>query len=59
MRCTLGRWVFKHDDSWGYVARPFGYSLAFFVLLLFVAVSKDRRGGCSINIAGGCAGRSW
>ena len=44
MHALLSRWVFKHDDIWGYMARPFGYSLVFFVLLLFVAVPKHRRG---------------
>jgi hypothetical protein len=42
LHALMGRWVFRHDDIWGYVARPFGYSLAFFVLALFVAVPKDR-----------------
>ena len=42
LHALLGQWVFRHDDIWGYVARPFYYSLAFFVLALFVAVPKDR-----------------
>ena len=42
MHALLGRWVFKHDDIWGYMARPFYFSLAFLVVAMFVAVPKDR-----------------
>jgi len=35
MHTLLGRWVFKHDDIWGYMARPFYFSLAFLVVALF------------------------
>ncbi|HEU5340966.1 hypothetical protein [Edaphobacter sp.] len=42
LHALTGRWVFRHDDIWGYVARPFGYSPAFFVVALSVAVPKDR-----------------
>jgi Type IV secretion-system coupling protein DNA-binding domain len=42
LHALMGRWVFRHDDIWGYVARPFYFTLAFFVLALFVAIPKDR-----------------
>jgi DNA polymerase III delta prime subunit len=42
LHALMGRWVFRHDDIWGYVARPFYYALALFVVLLFATVPKDR-----------------
>jgi Type IV secretion-system coupling protein DNA-binding domain len=42
LHTVMSHAVFQHDDLWGYMARPFYWSLAFFVMLLFVAVPKDR-----------------
>jgi Type IV secretion-system coupling protein DNA-binding domain len=42
LHTVMSHAVFQHDDIWGYMARPFYWSLAFFVVLLFVAVPKDR-----------------
>jgi hypothetical protein len=42
LHALLGEWVFRHDGIWGYVARPFSFSLAFFAVALFVAVPRDR-----------------
>jgi hypothetical protein len=42
LHSVMSHAVFQHDDLWGYMARPFYWSLAFFVVLLFVAVPKDR-----------------
>jgi Type IV secretion-system coupling protein DNA-binding domain len=42
LHTVMSHAVFQHDDIWGYMARPFYWSLAFFVMLLFVAVPKDR-----------------
>jgi hypothetical protein len=42
MHALLGRWVFKNQTPWNFVERPFYWSLASFVVLLFVAIPKDR-----------------
>jgi hypothetical protein len=42
LHTVMSHAVFQHDDLWGYMARPFYWSLAFFVVLLFVAIPKDR-----------------
>ncbi len=42
LHSVMSHAVFQHDDIWGYMARPFYWSLAFFVVLLFVAIPKDR-----------------
>ncbi len=42
---VMGRAVFRHDDIWGYVARPFYFSLAFFVLRCSWPCRRTGRGG--------------
>ena len=42
LHTVMSHAVFQHDDIWGYMARPFYWSLTFFVVLLFVAIPKDR-----------------
>lgn len=51
--------VFADQESWEFYRKPVLFSGAFFVLLLFAAVPRDRRGGRSGGMDGGCAGRSW
>lgn len=38
----LGRFVYRNQTMWDFMKRPTYYALAFFVVLLFVAVPRDR-----------------
>ena len=38
----MGSYVYQNQTLWDFVKRPTYWSLAFFVVLLFVAVPKDR-----------------
>jgi hypothetical protein len=42
LHALLGHWVFHEGDVWSYVEKAVWFSLAFFVLMLFLAVPKDR-----------------
>jgi hypothetical protein len=42
LHALLGRFVFKDETSWEFICGPVTWSVAFFVLALFVAVRKDR-----------------
>jgi Type IV secretion-system coupling protein DNA-binding domain len=42
LHALLGRFVFKDETSWKFIRGPVIWSMAFFVLALFVAVPKDR-----------------
>lgn len=42
IHALLGRYVYQDQTMWDFVKRPTYWTLAFFVLLLFIAVPKDR-----------------
>ena len=42
IHALLGRYVYQNQTTWDFVKRPTYWTLAFFVLLLFIAVPKDR-----------------
>jgi len=42
LHALLGRVVYKEETSWEFIRGPVTWSMAFFVLALFVAVPKDR-----------------
>ncbi len=42
LHAFLGKWVYQNQTLWDFAKRPTYWTLAFFVLGLFVAVPKDR-----------------
>ena len=42
LHAFLGQWVYQNQTLWDFAKRPTYWTLAFFVLGLFVAVPKDR-----------------
>jgi hypothetical protein len=42
LHTVMGEYVFDNQTQWDFYKRPFYWTLAFFVVLLFMAVPKDR-----------------
>ncbi len=42
LHAFLGQWVYQNQTLWDFAKRPTYWTLAFFVVLLFMAVPKDR-----------------